>query len=290
VMGRISPAVYKIDKRGFIDHIHVDRLKRVKQLDGLASTRRYERMVGRMANDLGRAVVLEPVLQPRLPEVGDVAPVLGPAAGEAPGAPLAAAVPPAPVPAPVAALGAPLPAAVPVAPAHAAEGPGPPPGALEAAAALPPEEAAIPVGDAPLLGMAPRSPVPVVVNQARTQRRPGTRVPAVTGDAASPPLGAMTRARASRLATEVVGTAALMLSDVEGDQRLSEEDVFTVERIVDERERVGVTQFKVRWQGFDSRHDQWLDEGEVQCPGLVRYFRAQRAFRVGFRVGMRGKA
>jgi hypothetical protein len=42
-----------------------------------------------------------------------------------------------------------------------------------------------------------------------------------------------------------------------------------VERIVNRREKNGVTQYKVKWQGYNNRYNCWRDEEDLACQDLI---------------------
>lgn len=50
-----------------------------------------------------------------------------------------------------------------------------------------------------------------------------------------------------------------------------------VDKLIDVREVDGAKQYRVRWRGFTARHDQWVDEEELNAPALVQAFEQVRA-------------
>lgn len=48
-----------------------------------------------------------------------------------------------------------------------------------------------------------------------------------------------------------------------------EDDVYEVERLMNHRLKGKKWQFFVRWEGFDSTHDSWVEEKNLQCPQML---------------------
>ncbi|RXG67670.1 hypothetical protein Avbf_01840 [Armadillidium vulgare] len=48
---------------------------------------------------------------------------------------------------------------------------------------------------------------------------------------------------------------------------------FEVERIVDHRVKGKYTEYKIRWKGFGPQEDVWLDEGDLNCPKLIKTYK-----------------
>lgn len=46
-----------------------------------------------------------------------------------------------------------------------------------------------------------------------------------------------------------------------------------VERIVDHRVKGKYTEYKIRWKGFGPQEDVWLDEGDLNCPKLIKVYK-----------------
>ena len=44
---------------------------------------------------------------------------------------------------------------------------------------------------------------------------------------------------------------------------------YEVESVVASRKRSGVKQYKVKWKGYNNRHNVWRDADELQCAELI---------------------
>lgn len=56
----------------------------------------------------------------------------------------------------------------------------------------------------------------------------------------------------------------------------TDDDVFEVEQLLKHRKRKGKTQYFVRWVGFDSSHNCWVDENDLCCAALLKEYRDKK--------------
>jgi len=50
------------------------------------------------------------------------------------------------------------------------------------------------------------------------------------------------------------------------------EEEYDVERLLDRRIRKGITEYKVRWSGYESSDDTWEPTGNLNCPEKFQEF------------------
>jgi hypothetical protein len=62
------------------------------------------------------------------------------------------------------------------------------------------------------------------------------------------------------------------------------DDEFEVERIVDEKEINGHTEFLVRWAGFGKDHDSWVHKNKLFAPGVLEAWRAEKQRQIAAKV------
>lgn len=55
-----------------------------------------------------------------------------------------------------------------------------------------------------------------------------------------------------------------------------DDDRYEVERLLDD-ERIQTQRFLVRWKGYDSSHDSWVNENDLNCPRILkRYIQSKK--------------
>lgn len=59
----------------------------------------------------------------------------------------------------------------------------------------------------------------------------------------------------------------------------SDSDVFEVEKLLNHRKRKGKTQYLVRWVGFGSSEDCWINENDLNCAALLKEYRNQKSLK-----------
>ena len=57
----------------------------------------------------------------------------------------------------------------------------------------------------------------------------------------------------------------------------SDEPAWEVEAVKGERKKHGVIEYKIKWRGFNNRHNRWVPEVDLSCDDLIEHYESASA-------------